>query len=125
MRSIDFVFYVAFKSAQKNGWGDTPVPFGKLVVSAVLVFIYVLFLNILHLLELEFSRDLFISFYPLIFALIIILILVHVRYNAMRVECVKGKFKLEERSARIYFNLIFMASLIFLFITTILIGPKV
>ena len=121
MKLFDFIYYVGFHSANKNGFSDAREMYGKIVLSAIIFFLFIAFGNVLYLLgfkELLFEG--FVYYYFIFYGIeLIITFFVYKKRGAIALS----KFNLSQSKVRIYFNLLLFTSLLLLFLTTITIGP--
>lgn len=121
MKILDFIYYIGYHSAKRNGFSDAEEMYGKIVLLAIIFFLFMVLGNVLHLFgfrELLFEE--FIYYYFFFFGIeLIIIFLVYKKRSVIAL----AKFNLTKPRIKIYFSLLLFGSLLLLFLTTITIGP--
>jgi len=113
MKILDFIYYIGFHSAKRNGFSDAEDMYGKTVLSAIIFFSFMVFGNVLYLIgfkELLFEG--FIYYYFIFYFIELILVfLVYKKSSSIALS----SFNLNKTRVRIYFNLLLFGSLLLLF----------
>jgi hypothetical protein len=120
---LTLFFFIGYQSGKNNGFGDSQSLYGKIILSAILFFNFLSFINILHLFgfkSLVVIKNLVFLFTPLV----LIFVLVFVIYNQVRIKAILNKKLFNDLRIKTKFNLMLIGSLLLLFITTVYVGPQ-
>lgn len=122
MRVLDFIFFIGYRCADKNGFGDAKVIYAEIVLSAVLYFLLLSTINVIEIMNIELSIG-EISKVAMVIPVFILWLIVVLVYRKRRVIAIQ-RFQINERFIKWIFWIIILLPLFFLYITTVVRGPQ-